>query len=48
MIHARWLLLALAIPALAFAHGGVDAAKRSIEASMLVTGEIAVSPDGSV
>lgn len=43
-----WLLVALAAPALAFAHGGVDAAKRSVEASMLVTGEIAVNPDGSV
>lgn len=45
---ARWLLMALAMPAVAFAHGGVDAAKRSVEASMLVTGEIAVNPDGSV
>jgi hypothetical protein len=45
---ARWLLIATALPALAFAHGGVDAAKRSVEASMLVTGEIAVNPDGSV
>lgn len=45
---AWWLLIALALPALAFAHGGIDAAKRSAEASMLVTGEIAVNPDGSV
>ncbi|HEX5960830.1 MAG TPA: energy transducer TonB [Rhodanobacteraceae bacterium] len=43
-----WLLPGLLLPALALAHGGVDAAKRSVEASMLVTGEIAVNPDGSV
>ena len=43
-----WLLVSLLVPALAFAHGGADAAKRSVEASMLVTGEIAVNPDGSV
>lgn len=45
---AWWLLAALTMPVLAFAHGGVDAAKRSVEASMLVIGEIAVNPDGSV
>ncbi len=39
-----WLL----VPILGSAHGGVDAARRSVEASMLVTGEIAVNPDGSV
>lgn len=44
----RWLLVGLVMPGVAFAHGGVDAAKRSAEASMLVTGEIAVNPDGSV
>jgi hypothetical protein len=48
MKHSGWLLLGLVLPAFAFAHGGVDAAKRSVEASMLVTGEIAVNPDGSV
>lgn len=48
MKHSGWLLWGLVFPAFAFAHGGVDAAKRSVEASMLVTGEIAVNPDGSV
>lgn len=48
MKRSLWLLLGLALPVLAWGHGGVDAAKRSIEASMLVTGEIAVNPDGSV
>lgn len=48
MRSVLWLLVASALPALALAHGGVDAAKRSVEASMLVTGEIAVNPDGSV
>jgi len=45
---AWWLLMVSAVPVLAIAHGGIDAAKRSVEASMLVTGEIAVNPDGSV
>lgn len=40
--------LALAFPVMAFAHGGIDAAKRSVEATMLVTGEIAINPDGTV
>ncbi|MGH8184853.1 MAG: energy transducer TonB [Rhodanobacteraceae bacterium] len=49
MARFAWrLLMALAVPGLAFAHGGVDAAKRSVEGSMLVTGEIAVNPDGGV
>jgi TonB family protein len=47
MKRSLWLL-GLTLPVLALAHGGVDAAKRSVEASMLVTGEIAVNPDGSV
>lgn len=48
MDRMPWLLLGLLVPAVAFAQGGVDAAKRSVEASMLVTGEIAVNPDGSL
>ena len=48
MKHSVWLLLGLVLPILAFAHGGVDAAKRSVQAGMLVTGMIAVNPDGSV
>lgn len=43
-----WMCLALALPAVSFAHGGIDAAKHSLEATMLVTGEIAINPDGSV
>lgn len=42
------ILLCLLFPAVVFGHGGVDAAKRSVQASMLVTGLIAVNPDGSV
>lgn len=45
---AWWWLAGLLLPILGSAHGGVDVAKRSVEASMLVTGEIAVNPDGSV
>ncbi|TAN04196.1 MAG: energy transducer TonB [Rhodanobacteraceae bacterium] len=49
MQRVAWSWLAcLLLPILSSAHGGVDAAKRSVEASMLVTGEIAVNPDGSV
>lgn len=49
MTRFAWcFLVALAVSGQAFAHGGIDAAKRSVEASMLVTGEIAVNPDGSV
>ncbi len=48
MKRSGLLLLGLTLPVLAFARGGLDAAKRSVEASMLVTGEIAVNPDGSV
>ena len=49
MKRTAWLWLAcLLVPTLGSAHGGVDDAKRSVEASMLVTGEIAVNPDGSV
>ncbi|HJP99881.1 MAG TPA: energy transducer TonB [Rhodanobacteraceae bacterium] len=48
MKRTACLLLGLAFPTLVFAHGGVDAAKRTVEASTLVTGEIAVNPDGSV
>jgi hypothetical protein len=48
MKRSYWMFLGLFLPLWAFAHGGVDAAKRSVEASMLVTGEIAVNPDGSV
>lgn len=48
MKHSLWLLLGLVLPVLAWGHGGIDAAKRSVEASMLVTGEIVVNPDGSV
>lgn len=49
MKRVAWLWLAgLLLPIPGSAHGGVDAAKRSVEASMLVTGEIAVNPDGSV
>jgi len=45
---AWWWLACLLLPVLGGAHGGLDAAKRSVEASMLVTGEIAVNSDGSV
>lgn len=48
MKRSLWLLLGVTLPMLGLAHGGVDAAKRSVEASMLVTGEIAVNPDGRV
>lgn len=48
MKRSGWMLLALVLPMLAFAHDGIDAAKRSVQASMLVTGKIAVNPDGSV
>jgi len=41
-------LLFLLLPSLVFAHGGVDDARKSVEMSMLVTGLIAVNPDGSV
>lgn len=41
------VLLCVLFPVMAFAHGGVDAV-RSEQASMLVTGLIAVNPDGSV
>jgi hypothetical protein len=41
-------LLLLLLSNLAFAHGGVDDARKSIEASMLITGLIAVNPDGGV
>lgn len=50
----RWtallLLLAMAVPALAYAYepGGVDDVERTAQASMVVTGLIAVNPDGSV
>lgn len=40
--------LLLVLPLTAFAHGGIDTAKRALEATMLVTGEIAINPDGSV
>lgn len=42
------ICLALVLPMVAFAHGGIDAAKRSVEATMLVTGEIVINPDGTV
>ncbi|MES2403511.1 MAG: energy transducer TonB [Pseudomonadota bacterium] len=46
---AWWLLLiATVVPALALAHGGADAAKRGVEASMLVTGTITVNSQGGV
>jgi hypothetical protein len=45
---ARWLLVASAMPVLAFARGGADAAKRGVEASMLVTGTITVDTRGGV
>ncbi len=41
-------LLCLMFPCLAFADGGVGDVKKSIEASMVVTGSIVVAPDGSV
>lgn len=45
-----WAIAAmcLLVPVIASASGGVDAARRSVQASMLVTGRIAVNPDGSV
>lgn len=48
MKHLLRLLLGVTLPMLALAHGGAGTAKGSIEASMLVTGEIGVNPDGSV
>ena len=42
------LLLFMLMPGMAFAHGGVNDASNSVEGSMLVTGLIAVNPDGSV
>lgn len=49
MKRVAWLSLVwLLAPLVGSAHGGVDDVKRSVEASMLVTGEIAVNPDGSV
>lgn len=48
MKRSMAVLVGLVLPVFGFAHGGMDAVKRSVEASMLVTGEIAVNPDGSV
>jgi TonB family protein len=45
---ARLLLVALVMPAPAFAHGGMDATEHSVEASMLVTGTITVDARGGV
>lgn len=48
MMRLACLLLGLALPALAFANAGADAAKDGVEMGMVVTGTIAVNPDGSV
>ncbi|MGH8184551.1 MAG: energy transducer TonB [Rhodanobacteraceae bacterium] len=48
MMRLACLLLGLALPALAFAKGGVGAAEHGVEMSMVVTGTIAVDPDGGV
>lgn len=48
----RWsvvlLLLVLSLPALAYEPGGLDDVNKTVQASMVVTGIIAVNPDGSV
>ncbi|MFO1507621.1 MAG: hypothetical protein U1F23_11235 [Lysobacterales bacterium] len=41
-------LAATLLPAYEFAHAGIVDVKRSVEASMVVTGTIEVNPDGSV
>ena len=42
------MCLLLVLPLTAFAHGGIDTAKHALEATMLVTGDIAINPDGTV
>lgn len=41
-------LLVLSLPVLAYEPGGVDDVAKTVQASMVVTGIIAVNPDGSV
>lgn len=48
MKRSASFVLGLILPALTFAQGGGDAAKRGIEASMVVTGTITVNPRGGV
>jgi hypothetical protein len=43
-----FVLLVLSLPALAYEPGGLDDVNKTVQASMVVTGVIAVNPDGSV